>query len=172
MTDTSTIKDRVMSVARMIRGEFSISENAHGRITAWITLANKDDLVAACRSLKAIEARLSMITALADREVGCNQIAYHFDIEGSTVTLKVTLKSGAGIETIVPIFRNADWHEREFMEFYDIKCTGRTDNRRLFLDESVDGRVMERLIPLSVISNAASTNMLFERLITDREKQR
>ncbi|MBB5049943.1 NADH:ubiquinone oxidoreductase subunit C [Rhodopseudomonas rhenobacensis] len=171
MTDASTIKDRVMSIARMIRGEFSISENRHGRVTAWITLADKDDLIATCHALKAFDARLSMITALADRNAGFNLLAYHFDIEGSTVTVKVKLVSGASIDSIVPIFRNADWHEREFMEFYDIKCTGRTDNRRLFLDESVDGRVMERLIPLSVISNAASTNMLFERLITDREKQ-
>ncbi|HEY0331001.1 MAG TPA: NADH-quinone oxidoreductase subunit C [Rhodopseudomonas sp.] len=172
MSDASSIKDRVMSVARMIRGDFSISEDRHGRVTAWITLADKDDLIAACRALKAFDARLSMITALADQQAGCNQIAYHFDIEGSTVTIKVTLASGASVDSIVTLFRNADWHEREFMEFYDIKTNGRTDNRRLFLDESVDGRVMERLIPLSVISNAASTNMLFERLITDREKQR
>jgi NADH-quinone oxidoreductase subunit C len=170
MTSMSTINERVTSVARTIPGPFSISENTHGRVTAWIEMASKDDLVAATRSLKAIGARLSMITAFADKGTGLNTIAYHFDIEGSTVTLKVHLEVGGSVETIVPIFRNADWHEREFMEFYDIKVTGRTDNRRLFLDESVDGRVMQRLIPLSVLSNAASTTMLFEKLITGKEK--
>lgn len=170
MTSVSTIKERVTSVARTIPGHFSLGENVHGRVTAWIALTSKDDLVAATRSLKAIGARLSMITAMADKTVGFNTIAYHFDIEGSTVTLKVLLEIGGSVETIVPIFRNADWHEREFMEFYDIKVTGRLDNRRLFLDESVDGRVMQRLIPLSVLSNAASTTMLFEKLITGKEK--
>lgn len=170
MTSVATISERVTSVARTIPGEFSLDENMHGRVTAWITLASKDDVFAASRSLKAIGARLSMITAFADKAIGLNVVAYHFDIEGSTVTLKALLETGASVETVVPLFRNADWHEREFMEFYDIKVTGRPDSRRLFLDESVDGRVMQRLIPLSVLSNAASTTMLFEKLITDREK--
>lgn len=170
MSDRTTRND-VIALAGTIRGDFRLDEGTHGLVTAWFTLADKGDLAAACRSLKAMGARLSMITALRAESAGENAIAYHFDIDGSTVTLKVALASGDAVETIVPVFRNADWHEREFMELYDIKVTGRLDNRRLFLDESVDGRVMERLIPLSVLSNAASTTMLFEKLISSREER-
>ncbi len=172
MNEASDIIDLVASVARTIPGEFSFDGDRHGKVTAWITLQNSTDLVAAARALKAIGARLSMITALADQPEKINTIAYHFDIEGSTVTLKVEVQPGGSVETIVPLYRNADWHEREFMELYDLHVSGRADNRRLFLDETVDRRVMQRLIPLSVLSNAASTTMLFEKLIVDREKSR
>lgn len=172
MSEVPDIIERVTSVARTIPGDFSLAEEKAGRVTAWIALAQSDDLVAAARSLKAIGARLSMITALADQPEGINTIAYHFDIEGSTVTLKVGVEPGGSVATIVPLFRNADWHEREFIELYDIHVSGRTNSQRLFLDETVERRVMQRLIPLSVLSNAASTTMLFEKLIVDREKSR
>lgn len=172
MSEVPSIVELVTSIARTIPGDFSLDKDRHGRVTAWIVLAHSDDLVAAARALKAIGARLSMITALANQPDGVNIVAYHFDIEGSTLTLKVGVKSGGSVATIVPFFRNADWHEREFMELYDLDVSGRANSQRLFLDETVDRRVMQRLIPLSVLSNAASTTMLFEKLIVDREKSR
>jgi NADH:ubiquinone oxidoreductase subunit C len=172
MSEVPNINELVTSVARTIPGDFSLVEEQAGRVTAWITLSQSDDLFAAARSLKAIGARLSMITAMADQPAGINTIAYHFDIKGSTVTLKVGVEPGGSVATIVPLFRNADWHEREFMELYDLHVSGRADSKRLFLDETVDRRVMQRLIPLSVLSNAASTTMLFEKLIVDREKSK
>ena len=171
MTEPAKIRDALFGVAQRVCGEFSLTEGKHGRITAWMTLRDKASLVPCCRSLKDAGARLSMITAMAGAGEGVDMIAYHFDLDGSTATVKVSVASGDSVETIVPIFRNADWHEREFIELYDIGVHGRADTRRLFLDESVDGQVMERLIPLSVLSNAASTNMLFERLLQDREVQ-
>ncbi len=172
MSEDASIFELIISVARTIPGDFSFVEEKAGRVTGWITLAHGKDLAASARSLKAIGARLSMITALADQPGDINTIAYHFDIEGSTLTLKVEVERGGSVETIVPLFRNADWHEREFMELYDLHVSGRSNNQRLFLDETVDRRVMQRLIPLSVLSNAASTTMLFEKLIVDREKSR
>lgn len=172
MSEVANILEQITSAARTIPGDFSFVDEKAGRVTAWIALAKSEDLVAAARSLKAIGARLSMITALANQPEGINIIAYHFDVEGSTVTLKVGVEPGGSVETIVPLFRNADWHEREFVELYDLRVNGRADSKRLFLDETVDRRVMQRLIPLSVLSNAASTTMLFEKLITDREKSR
>jgi NADH-quinone oxidoreductase subunit C len=169
MTDPQDLRDALFSLAARRRGGFTLSEGRCGRITAWLALADKDDLRSAAADLKAIGARLSMVTAMAGAEPGTGEVAYHFDIEGSTLTVKVSVAAGGSVDTLVPLFRNADWHEREFMELYDIEVAGRTDNRRLFLDESVAGQVMDRLIPLSVLSNAASTNMLFEKLLTSRE---
>lgn len=169
MTKIQDLRDALFSLARTVRGSFTLREG-QGGLSGWLTLAETDDLPAVAARLKAIEARLSMVTAMAATERGAGrEIAYHFDIAGSAVTVKVLVPAGGAVATLVPFFRNADWHEREFMELYDIAVTGRTDNRRLFLDESVTGQVMDRLIPLSVLSNAASTNMLFEKLLTRRE---
>lgn len=164
-----SIKEIVAPMVNALQGHATLEEHPNGRITAWVLLANKIDLVAASRSLKGIGARLSMITAMTNTRPDGHMIAYHFDIAGSTVTLKVMLEPGASVETIVPVFRNADWHEREIIEFFEIAVTGRADNRRLFLEEGADPRKMEKLIPLSMLANAASTKTLWERLNEAKE---
>lgn len=171
MTAQPTAKELVISTAKAINGHLTIIEQPNGLMTLWVALADKADLVPVAHVLKSIGARLSMITALADDRRGGNLVAYHFDIEGITLTIKVRVASGDGVDSIMPIFRNADWHEREFMEFYDIKVDGREGTPRLFLDESVDSHVMERLIPLSILANAASTKVLWERLTEKKEEQ-
>lgn len=172
MTTQPSVNDLVLSTVRAFNGHLTMTERPDGQLTVWLSLIDKGDLLPAARGLKSIGARLSMITALSDECRGGNVMAYHFDIAGSTVTLKVWVISGGDVQSIKDLFRNADWHERETMEFYDVKIVGQGEGRRLFLDESVEGAVLERLIPLSVLANAASTKMLWERLNVDREEQR
>ena len=150
--------------------ETSFRDGRHGLFTAWFLLHDKDELLPVCKRFHELGARLSMVTAMLGAGEKSDIIAYHFDFAGSTATVKVGVSHGEEIDSIAGLFRNADWHEREFMELYDIKVRGRQDARRLFLDESVEGQVMERLIPLSVLTNAASTNMLFEQLLRDRSE--
>lgn len=172
MTPQPRTNDLILSTVRAFNGHLTMTERTDGLLTVWVSLLDKGDLLIAARSLKSLGARLSMITALADPCRGGNLMAYHFDIQGSTVTLKAWVISGGSIDSIVGLFRNADWHEREAMEFYDVQVVGQGERHRLFLDESVEGAVMERLIPLSVLANAASTKMLWERLNLDREDER
>lgn len=164
MTPHPTPQELVRVTVKALNGQLAIEEPAGAPMSVWLTLAEAGDLLAAARSLKAIGARLSMITALADDGRGGNIVAYHFDIAGHTVTVKVWVVSGGSIDSIMTLFRNADWHEREFMEFYKIEVKDRADAKRLFLDESIEGGAMERLIPLSVLANATSTKMLWESL--------
>jgi len=136
----------------------------NGRDTLWVDLPGPTGLAALARALKEIGARLSVITAFGRDTADASPLAYTFDLDGVTLTLKFRVFPNEAVETIVPLFRNADWLEREVMELFDVRVFGRPHNRRLFLDESVDGQVMDRLIPLSVLSNSASTTMLFERI--------
>ncbi len=170
MTGTPESRQILLSTMGAMRGDFTFTDHPHGLVTAWLTLADKSDLAAAARAIKALGGRLSVITALVRNEAGANPLAYLFDVGGSNVTFKLTVKPGEAVETIVPLFRNADWLEREFMELYDIKVSGRPNSKRLFLDESVDAHVMERLIPLSVLANAASTTVLFDRIAATQEE--
>lgn len=97
------------------------------------------------------------------------EIAYHFDVDGDTLTLMVFLPAGGGaVPSLTPLFRNADWSERELMEIYSIRVDGHPDPRRLFLDESVDAAVLERLIPYSTLVNAASTKSLWEKILEQK----
>lgn len=98
------------------------------------------------------------------------EIDYHFDIAGDALTVIAYVPQGGSVPSLTPLFRNADWHEREMMELYAVKVTDHPDPRRLFLDASVDGAVLERLIPFSTLVNAASTKGLWERLTAAGKK--
>lgn len=166
MSTSSSIGDETAFLPRLrsLLGEVTTTPSRNGRMVAWVSLADPKALVPAASALKQIGARLSVITAFARDPAGASPLAYTFDVAGDTVTLRLRVEADAGVETIVPIFRNADWLEREVMELFDVRITGRPHNRRLFLDESVDGQALERLLPLSIVSNAASTELLFDRI--------
>jgi hypothetical protein len=165
-----------------------------GVTTLWCTLADPRDLRQVAALVKALHGRLSTITALQPKppkdappavpevaEAGASptaptalaidgkvhEIAYHFDLDGDTLTVIVLLPSEkAEIESLAPLFRNAEWPEREFMETYAIRVLGHPNPQRLFVDESIDPAVLERLIPFSVLANAATTKSLWERIIS------
>ena len=99
------------------------------------------------------------------------EIDYHFDIGGDALTVIAYVPQGGSIASLTPLFRNADWHEREMMELYAVVVTEHPDPRRLFLDQSVDNAVLERLIPFSTLVNAASTKGLWERVLSNANKK-
>ena len=99
------------------------------------------------------------------------EIDYHFDIAGDALTVIAYVPQGGSVPSLTPLFRNADWHEREMMELYAVVVTEHPDPRRLFLDQSVDNAVLERLIPFSTLVNAASTKGLWERVLSNANKK-
>jgi NADH:ubiquinone oxidoreductase subunit C len=93
------------------------------------------------------------------------EIAYHFDVGGDTLTLLVYVPAGGSVASLTPLFRTADWNERELMELYAIAVRDHPDPRRLFIDDSIDPAVFERLIPFSTLVNAASTDSLWKKIM-------
>jgi NADH:ubiquinone oxidoreductase subunit C len=94
------------------------------------------------------------------------ELAYHFDLGGDTLTVIVYVSTGGSVASLTPLFRTADWNERELMECYAIKVSDHPDPRRLFVDSSIEPAVLERLIPFSTLVNAASTKGLWEKIMT------
>lgn len=94
------------------------------------------------------------------------EIAYHFDLGGDTLTLLVYVPAGGSVASLTPLFRTADWNERELMELYAITVRDHPDPRRLFIDPSIDPAVFERLIPFSSLVNAASTDGLWKKILS------
>ena len=169
--------------------QFAGTTDAKGVSTAWCKLASKDDLLPAATFLKGIEARLSTISILQPKAPAAPppkegetpvaptffggvasdgktfEINYHFDLNGDTVTLVVYVPFGGEIASLTPLFRCADWPERELMELYSIVVHGHPDPRRLFIDPAIDGAVLERLIPFSALVNSATTKGLWEKIL-------
>jgi NADH:ubiquinone oxidoreductase subunit C len=173
--------------------DYSSTVTQHGVTSAWCSLANSEELVPAAKVLLDLGARLSMISALLlpapeEEEEGEDaaekpakevpmtfggtpldgtsyEIDYHFDLGGDTLTLIAYVPSGGSIASLTPFFRTADWPEREIMEMYSISIPNHPNPSRLFIDPAIDAAVLERLIPYSVLVNAASTKALWDKVL-------
>lgn len=155
---------------------FNTRINAWGVTTAWVRLASSEQLLPAAQAIKQCGGRLHTISAyqpVEGKPTAIHEIAYHFDLDGSTLTLTVFLAPDQrDVPSLTPIFRNADWNEREFMELYDLNAVGHPNPTRLFIDEHIDAAVLQNFIPFSDMVNAASTKALWEKIMQQRgEKQ-
>ncbi|CAH2603849.1 Carbon monoxide-induced hydrogenase NuoC-like protein CooU [Rhodovastum atsumiense] len=172
--------------------QFAASTDRHGVTAAWCDLASKDDLPKVSELLRTIGARLSMITgaqppapeAEEDQEpeegkpaapLPVNfggtpmdgttyEITYQFDLAGDTLTLTAFVPQGGAIASLTPLFRGADWPEREIMETFNLVFEGHPNPVRLFIADDIEPAVLERLIPLSTLVNAASTKDLWNKV--------
>jgi len=93
------------------------------------------------------------------------ELDYHFLVGGDFLTIVADVPAGGSIPSLTPLFRSADWPEREIMENYSVIIRDHPDPRRLFLDPSIDAAVLERLIPFSTLVNAASTKALWDKVL-------
>ncbi|WP_183344617.1 NADH-quinone oxidoreductase subunit C [Geomonas paludis] len=140
-----------------------------GVVTGWCRLPSGEALLPAARAVAELNGRLAMVTPYLPeraREKGEREIAYHFDLDGATLTLTVILPlQWARVPSLTPIFRNCDWHERELMELYDVQVVGHPDPRRLFLDHTLPNAPFERLVPYSTFTNAATGKALWDKVL-------
>jgi NADH:ubiquinone oxidoreductase subunit C len=164
--------------------------------TAWCTLAGSDDLIPVVLLLKRLGARLSTITVYQPKAAvvpkpkegeappplptffgGTPQdgktyeIDYHFDIDGDTLTVTAHVPAGGSIDSLTPLYRAADWPEREMMELYALVVRDHPNPQRLFIDPSIDNAVLERLIPYSTLVNSAASKGLWEKIMAQTGPQ-
>jgi NADH:ubiquinone oxidoreductase subunit C len=169
---------------------FRQTANAKKVVTAWCVLASKDEIFAAASLLRDEGARLSTITVLQPKAVEAPaategepapaaptfaggaamdgksyEINYHFDLDGATLTLTAHVPAGGEIDSLTPLYRAADWPEREAMEIYALVVRNHPNPTRLFLDPAIDGAVLERLIPYSTLVNSAASKGLWEKIM-------
>ncbi len=137
----------------------------------WFRLALPIHILRAADILAQHKARLAMVTAYNREHLQdpIHEVCYHFEIQGTIINVTVLLDAEHhDVPSITHIFQNADWHEREMMELFDIQVTGHPNPRRLFLSEDLDTGIMGEAVPLSIMMNGACTVDLWERILNDR----
>lgn len=185
----STLESRLAAVAPAGL-QYRQGSDAQGVTTAWCTLASADDLLAVARLLREAGARLSTLTVFQPKappapkprpgeepapparffggvvnEGKAYEIDYHFDLDGDTLTVIAHVGAGGSIASLTPLYRAADWPERELMELYALVVRDHPDPRRLFLDPGIEGAVLERLIPYSTLVNSAASKGIWEKIV-------
>jgi NADH-quinone oxidoreductase subunit C len=106
-----------------------------------------DQLVMTCALLRDDETlffdMLSSITAVdLGSDIGEMELIYHlYSItKESSLCLKVSVdRTAPEIDSVSPIWKAADWHERETFDLFGIHFTGHPDLRRILLPNDWDG---------------------------------
>ncbi len=145
--------------------------DSNGNIFGWLALPSAAALPETAKRLAAHGARLCAITAFNEEKFSCGgnmELVYNFDLDGAVLNVSIPVTpDDRCVPSLVNDFTNADWHEREFAELFEVKLTGRDAPKRLFLDPDIDSGVFNRLIPLSSMMNGASTKRLWETIFAE-----
>lgn len=65
------------------------------------------------------------------------------------VTIKADLDDAApAVDTLIPVFAGASWHERELSEMFGVNIIGHPDLRALYLPSSFEGNPLRKDYPL------------------------
>lgn len=92
-----------------------------------------------------------------------HELIYHFDVNQRMVNLKIKIQNSE-IESITPIFKAADWSERELSELYGINIKNHPNLKRLFLDEEIKDSVLNEYFTLSNAMNGKVTKQLWAKV--------
>ena len=78
-------------------------------------------------------------------------VAYHLlSMENNTrIRVKIPVAEGDTAPSVIPVFPNADWYEREAFDMYGIVFEGHPDMRRLLTDYGFEGRPLRKDFPLT-----------------------
>ena len=67
----------------------------------------------------------------------------------SRIRIKLFVNEVTPIDSIVPLFRNANWWEREIWDFFGIYFQNHPDLRRILTDYGFEGYPLRKDFPLS-----------------------
>ena len=78
-------------------------------------------------------------------------VAYHLlSMENNTrIRVKIPVAEGDTAPSVIPVFPNADWYEREAFDMYGIVFEGHPDMRRLLTDYGFEGHPLRKDFPLT-----------------------
>ena len=78
-------------------------------------------------------------------------ISYHLlrvADDSARVRLQVWLDDGESVETVIPVWPTADWHEREAWDMLGIRIEGHPNLTRILMEEDWEGHPLRKDYPL------------------------
>lgn len=153
-----TLYEKLNTIAHELNMKNSFQEISG---SLWCDIDDKEMLLKLTELMKYLNARVCMITAYAQEDG--QDLVYHFDINGVMVNLKLFINDHK-VPSITPLFKSADWAERELSEIYHIEIENHPNPQRLFLDESIKESVLNEYFSLSTAMSNKVTQALWDKV--------
>jgi NADH-quinone oxidoreductase subunit C len=109
-------------------------------------------IVEVCARLKAAQqyVRLSDLTAV-DRfpEDPRFEIVYHLHSLARNTRLRLKCRVPSAIDSVTPVWRGANWYEREVFDLFGVTFHNHPDLRRILLPEDYEGNPLRKDYPIT-----------------------
>jgi NADH-quinone oxidoreductase subunit C len=120
-----------------------------------VLVIRPDDLPAVAAELKTGPGDFAVLLDLTcvdfpDRPERFEMVYHVFSFRDKRrLRLKLRLPADASaVPSLVPLWKNADWLEREVYDMFGVSFTGHPDLRRLFMNDDFDGHPLRKDYPL------------------------
>lgn len=78
--------------------------------------------------------------------------------------VKVDVRDGEALDSATPLYRSADWHEREVFDLFGVRFRGHPDLRRLLCHHEFEGHALRKDYPIEQGQPCTVTEKLFDDL--------
>ena len=152
MADTAVLLDFVEKLRAHNGAWVADVKDALGEVTVTVP---REHITEACAFLKA-EHQFDMLADLCGADRGPEEdprfeVNYHHfsTVHHNRLRLKVVVsEDDAHIPTVVPVWKTANWHERETYDMIGVIFDGHPDLRRILLPSDFDGHAIRKDYPL------------------------
>ena len=78
-------------------------------------------------------------------------VVYHFlsPKHNARIRVKIETDEATPVASVIEVFPNADWYEREIYDLYGVVFTGHPDMRRILTDYGFEGHPLRKDFPLT-----------------------
>lgn len=79
------------------------------------------------------------------------EVVYHLlsYVKNVRVRVKIETEEGAPVPSVIPVFPNANWYEREVFDLFGVTFDGHPDLRRILTDYGFQGHPLRKDFPMS-----------------------
>ncbi|WNY98712.1 NADH-quinone oxidoreductase subunit C (NADH dehydrogenase I subunit C) (NDH-1 subunit C) [Sulfurospirillum sp. 'SP'] len=131
----------------------------------WCAIDDKTLFLRIAEILQTLNARVCMITAYKKEDA--HELVYHFDLDGIMLNMKLHI-SDASVPSITPLFKSADWTERELSELYGITLENHPNPKRLFLDDALKEDLVKEYYSLSFAMSGKVNQELWDKVKAEK----